>query len=283
MNRKRILAMVAAATLTFTILSGCGSKSTTQTSTTAGKYKDGTYKAAYDKFDGHGWKAQVSIDVKDGKIATVNFDYVDKDGKLKSKNTGYETAMKKVNKVGPAEYTVTLDKALVEKQDISKVEAVTGATESSNNFKKLSTAALDNSAKGDTKDAVVRLYKDGTYKAEYKDFDSHGWKEQFEVVIKDGSIASSKFDAVNKDGKLKTQDAGYEESMKKVTKIGPVEYSDMLSKVLPEKQNIGEAPATLTGATESLADFKSLAASALDNAAQGKTETALLDLPKPAK
>lgn len=283
MNRKRILGIVAAATLTFTILSGCGSKSTTQTSTTAGKYKDGTYKAAYDKFDAHGWKAQVSIDVKDGKIATVNFDYVDKDGKLKSKNTAYETAMKKVNKIGPAEYTVTLDKALVDKQDVSQVAAVTGATESTSNFKNLSTAALANAAKGDTTAAVLKQYKDGTYKAEYKAFDSHGWKGQVEVVIKDGSISSSKFDYVNKDGKLKSQDTAYEASMKKVNNIGPAEYTATLSKVLPEKQNIAEAPATLTGATESLSDFKTLAASALENAAEGKTDTALLDLPKATK
>ncbi|MDF2879848.1 MAG: hypothetical protein K0R54_405 [Clostridiaceae bacterium] len=283
MNKKRILGIIAAAALTFSILSGCGSKSATQTSSTAGKYKDGTYKAAYDKFDAHGWKAQVTIDVKDGKIATVNFDYVDKDGKLKSKNTAYESAMKKVNKIGPAEYTVTLDKALVDKQDVSQVAAVTGATESTKNFKDLSTEALANAAKGDATEAVLKQYKDGTYKAEYKDFDSHGWKAQVEVVIKDGSISTSKFDYVNKDGKLKSQDAAYETSMKKVNNIGPAEYTATLSKILPEKQNIAEAPAALTGATESLSDFKTLAASALESASEGKTETVKVDLPKATK
>lgn len=277
---KKVLSIIAAAVLSFSILSGCGAS--TSTSANAGKYKDGTYKASYDKFDAHGWKAQVSIDIKDGKITTVNFDYVNKDGGLKSKNAAYETAMKKVNKLGPVEYTATLDKALVDKQEVAQVAGVTGATESTSNFKNLSTAALANAVKGDTTVAILKQFKDGTYKAEYKDFDSHGWKGQVTVVIKDASISTVAFDYVNKDGKLKSQDSAYEASMTKVNKIGPVEYTASLDKILPEKQNIAEVPATLTGATESLADFKTLAADALENASAGKTATFEEDLPTPA-
>jgi major membrane immunogen (membrane-anchored lipoprotein) len=61
-------------------------------------------------------------------------------------------------------------------------------------------------------------YKDGTYKASYKDFDDHGWKSQVEVTVKDGKISDAKFDCVNADGKLKSQDADYNSSMKKVSK-----------------------------------------------------------------
>lgn len=158
MQKKRILGIVAASMLSFSILSGCGAKTTTApAATNDSKYKDGTYKAEYDKLDSHGWKAVISIVTKDGKITETKFDYVDKDGKLKSQNDAYNKAMLAKNKTNPAKYTVELDKQLVDKQDITKIDAITGATDSSNNFKALGKAALDKAAKGDTATAVLPL------------------------------------------------------------------------------------------------------------------------------
>ncbi len=63
--------------------------------------------------------------------------------------------MKKVSKTSPEEFQPKLAKDLVEKQDIAKVDSVTGATNSSNDFKKLAKAALDNAKAGKTEEAVV--------------------------------------------------------------------------------------------------------------------------------
>lgn len=119
--------------------------------------KDGTYKAAYDNFDSHGWKATVQIDVKDGKIAACTFDYVNKDGKLKTQDADYNSSMKAQNGTSPAEYSPKLAQSLVDTQDIAKVDSVTGATSSSNNFKTLAAAALEKAKTGDTSETTVPL------------------------------------------------------------------------------------------------------------------------------
>ena len=119
--------------------------------------KDGTYKAAYDNFDSHGWKATVQIDVKDGKIAACTFDYVNKDGKLKTQDADYNSSMKAQNGTSPAEYSPKLAQSLVDAQDIAKVDSVTGATSSSNNFKTLAAAALEKAKTGDTSETAVPL------------------------------------------------------------------------------------------------------------------------------
>jgi len=104
--------------------------------------KDGSYTAAQDKYDDYGWKGQVTIEVKEGKIATVDFDYVNKDNKLKSEDQGYIKAMEDKTKVNLANAIVELEKALVDGQDVAAVNAVSGATSSSNDFKALAEKAL---------------------------------------------------------------------------------------------------------------------------------------------
>lgn len=104
--------------------------------------KDGSYKAAQDKYDDYGWKGQIAIEVKDGKISTVDFDYVNKDNKLKSEDQGYIKAMEDKTKVNLANAIVELEKALVDGQDAAAVNAVAGATASSNDFKALAETAL---------------------------------------------------------------------------------------------------------------------------------------------
>ncbi|WP_052447277.1 FMN-binding protein [Clostridium polynesiense] len=126
MKRNRIISLIAATVLSLTMLAGCGNKS---------DFKDGKYKAEYDKEDTRGWKAFTEIEVKGGKIVSANYDYVNKEGKLKSKDEGYNKAMKEKSKTSPAEYGPALGKALVDKQDPAKVDKVTGATHSWEQFK----------------------------------------------------------------------------------------------------------------------------------------------------
>lgn len=105
--------------------------------------KDGSYTAAQDKYDDYGWMGQVTIEVKDGKIATVDFDYVNKDKKLKSEDQGYIKAMEDKTKVNLAKAMVELEGSLVSKQDPAAVDAVSGATATSNDFKALAAKALE--------------------------------------------------------------------------------------------------------------------------------------------
>ena len=121
-------------------------------------YEDGTYKVEADKFDDHGWKPFIELEIKDHKIASVNFDYINEKGKLKSEDAEYKANMEKVAKTYPAKYMEELEKALVEKQVISTVEAVSGATHSSENFSLLVEYALDELAEiGKTGTAAMSM------------------------------------------------------------------------------------------------------------------------------
>lgn len=121
-----------------------------------GAVKDGTYKAETVGFDDHGWKPFVDVTYKEGKIVAVKFDYTSKqDGHLKTTDADYNKKMKAATGVSPSEYTVKFANALVEKQDPEKVDAITGATHSSEDFVIVANAAIQNAKAGKTEVAKV--------------------------------------------------------------------------------------------------------------------------------
>lgn len=105
--------------------------------------KDGSYSATQDNYDDYGWKGQIAIEVKDGKISTVDFDYVNKDNKLKSQDQGYIKSMEDQTKINLAKAMEELEGKLVGKQDAAAVDAVAGATTTSNDFNTLAGKALE--------------------------------------------------------------------------------------------------------------------------------------------
>jgi major membrane immunogen (membrane-anchored lipoprotein) len=120
-------------------------------------YDDGVYKVAAEAFDEHGWKPQVELEIKDHKIASVQFDYTNEAGKLKTEDADYKAAMESSGTY-PAKYTEELEKQLVEKQQIGDVDAVSGATTSSGNFTALVEYALDDLAEvGNTEPAAIKI------------------------------------------------------------------------------------------------------------------------------
>lgn len=144
LKKKRYLAICVTAVLAMFMFTGC-----------SGGMKDGTYRAEYKDFDDHGWKDYVSITVSDGKITEVDYDSVNDDGKKKSEDEAYREQMEPVSKTYPAKFYKELEDQLVDKQDLKKVDAVAGATNSSNDFKVLGMEALKAAKSGKTDTAVV--------------------------------------------------------------------------------------------------------------------------------
>jgi len=98
------------------------------------KMKDGTYKLAEKNYS-HGYRQVLTMVIKNGKVSDFTYDQVNKKGVSKTKNASYEKQMKKVNKVGPKEYIPKLQKEFMKsKGNTEKVQAVSGATESSYSF-----------------------------------------------------------------------------------------------------------------------------------------------------
>jgi major membrane immunogen (membrane-anchored lipoprotein) len=170
MKKFKVLAIILTLVMSMGLLSSCEKKATNETptppastastenTTTESVYKDGIYKVAFDKFDAHDWKGQVELEIKGDKITNVIFDYVNKDGKLKTQDEAYKAAMEPVSKTYPGKYIPELQQSLLDKQSISSVDAITGATTSSNDFKALVEFALENMAKkGETAPQTIPL------------------------------------------------------------------------------------------------------------------------------
>lgn len=66
--------------------------------------------------------------------------------------------------------------------------------------------------------------KDGTYKAQFKDYDDHGWKDYVSITVKDGKITDVDYDSMNADGTKKSEDQAYRESMEPVSKTYPAKF-----------------------------------------------------------
>lgn len=109
-------------------------------------YKDGTYTATSEKDNWGGW-ADISITVKDKKIVDCTFTAYDKDGAVKDKTYGMEDGQIKnagIYKLAQAsvEGGQKYPGILLEKQNINKVDAVSGATVSHRLFQDAAKKAL---------------------------------------------------------------------------------------------------------------------------------------------
>ena len=117
--------------------------------------KDGVYRAEYKNFDKYGWRQFLDLEVKNGVIISVDFDYVNRDGNLKSQDASYNKRMKDKSGISPNEFKVMFEKELLEKQAVEKLDGVAGATHSFQNFRALAEVILKNSKQGITKKIVL--------------------------------------------------------------------------------------------------------------------------------
>lgn len=158
MNKKITLASVALLSLT---LVGCGAKNDAKdnavkennttveannvekTTEEALELKDGTYtgKSSEDDFGGH---MEVTITVADGKISNTEVKNLQKDGSEKGEDYGKE-AGEEGHKTAQMtlEASQTYGQELTEKGSVEEVEAVSGATQSYNQFVEAANDAIN--------------------------------------------------------------------------------------------------------------------------------------------
>lgn len=130
---KKIIALMICTVLAVSVFLGCGGAVT---------YKDGTYTARSEKYEGdeagngEGY-GEVKITIKDGKISDCEFKTYTLEGKLKDKNYGkldsgnkdaYNMAQKAI--AACEEYS----KRLVEDNGYDDIDAISGATINYNQF-----------------------------------------------------------------------------------------------------------------------------------------------------
>ena len=143
---KKVLTLVLAIVLCCSLFVSCSSAS----------YTDGTYKAEMADFDEHGWKEYVTVTVSGGKITAVDYDAVNSEGALKSQDTAYREAMEPVSGTYPEKFMKELEDQFVSNPEVDQIEAVAGATNSTDSFKKLMKEVMEVGVKnGNTTTIVV--------------------------------------------------------------------------------------------------------------------------------
>lgn len=116
--------------------------------------KDGYYTAHMEGFAGFGWQEFVTICVNNGEIVTVEYNATTPTGFIKSWDTAYMRVMNPTYGTYPNRYTREYAAQLLEKQS-ADIDAISGATESGENFKLLVEALLEKARAGDSSVAVV--------------------------------------------------------------------------------------------------------------------------------
>lgn len=128
--------------------SGCGSSVS---------YVDGTYHAEFNNFDSEGWKEYIDVTIADGVPVSVVMDAKNESGKLKSADAAYNKKMESFCGTYPSKFYQDLATQFLERQDLEQVDAVAGATYSSDNFRILLTELSLNMSSGNTNDVIVAL------------------------------------------------------------------------------------------------------------------------------
>ena len=118
---------------------------------------------------------------------------------------------------------------------------------------------------------------DGTYKAEFRDYDANGWKDYVELTVKDGELYEVVYDSASEKGtKLKSEDEGYKADMEAIVGTYPAKYSKDLINQFLESGKV-TAVDIVAGATESTGNFKTLVMAVMKAAADGDTETVIVE------
>lgn len=120
-----------------------------------GGLQDGTYKLEELNFGGTGWKEALEIVVEGGEITAATWTSVDEEGNNKIEDEEYQETMTGVTGVGPQDFIPALENSLVEVQDPSEVEIVTGATGTSTTFQEYAQQLVDAAEEGNTETIEV--------------------------------------------------------------------------------------------------------------------------------
>ena len=245
--------------------------------------KDGTYEAKAEAADNNGFTDVVTVTVKDGKIAEVNWEAVGADGSTKSVLSENGEYVMTEDGLTWKEQAEALAKAVVENQSLSflnlneqgKTDAVSGVSISIGGFTALAEKCLQEAA------GIVQTLelKDGTYEAKAEAADNNGFTDVVTMTVADGKITEVNWDAVGADGSTKSVLSESGEYVMTEDGLTWKEQAEALANALIENQSLdflqvneqGKTDA-VSGVSISVGGFISLAEKCMNEAA-GVEET----------
>ena len=201
------------------------------------RLRDGEYIAEESEYDKTGYKGIVKMIIKDGTITGLTWDCMDKEGNTKSQlSLDGEYLMTEDGSIWK-EQSEALAKYVIEHQSIEgltvneegKTDVVSGVSINISGFLDLVENCFS---------SATMKYKNGTYKAEEKDFDSAGYKGIMEMTIRNGNITELTWDCLDKEGNKKSQLSLDGEYL--MTEDGPIwkEQSEALAEYVISHQSL---------------------------------------------
>ncbi|UUX33947.1 FMN-binding protein [Fundicoccus culcitae] len=240
--------------------------------------QDGEYTLESDA-DEHGWSSRFTLVVADGEITEVNYDMEDADGNLKTEDEEYNQMMEDVSGTAFADAVEELTAQLLETQNPDEVDVVSGATDTSEDFKEYAQLLVDAAVEGNEETIMVSAnaeLQDGEYSL-VTDADEHGWAHHFTIVVADGEITEVNYDMEDAEGNLKTEDEEYNQMMEDVSGTAFADAVEELTAQLLETQNPDEVD-VVSGATDTSESFKKYAQLLIEAAIEGNEETIEISL-----
>jgi len=128
---------------------------TTDQEASGADLQDGTYRIEETAPGGSGWQEALEMTVEGGEITGANFESVDEDGNNKIDDEEYQETMTEASDVGPQEFIPALEESLVENQNPEDVEAVSGATGTSEKFQDYASQLTEAAQEGNTETIEV--------------------------------------------------------------------------------------------------------------------------------
>ena len=229
MFKNKLFAMLMIFVLVIGLFAGCAKEAeepvaeepkteepTSEEPTEEAKYEDGLYYAEEDEFSGSGWKGIIVIEVKEGKIADINWTAASKNGGADKKEASMGGKYPMVENGGAAapwhEQAEKAESHLMETQDLEAItytddeghtDAIAGVSIHVNDFYALAKKALEAGP------AEMGPYKDGAYHAEESEF-NHGWKGTVDITVVFGKIVAVNWNALPEEGDVDKKTASEE-------------------------------------------------------------------------
>lgn len=181
--KKRFGILLLVMLLSISLLAGCSGQKQEPTTgengeEETGKLVDGTYLIKEPVSDKGNYPMAVLV-VENGEIKEYKYsEILATSGEEKNENNyKYQEAIQVI---------ANLNEQFNEKKNLDEIDfdAVSGATHTKENFKKLTEEILKKAEKGET---YTPVYKDGEYTAKAEE-ESHGWIGEVKVVVRNGQI-----------------------------------------------------------------------------------------------
>lgn len=129
-------------------------------------------------------------------------------------------------------------------------------------------------AAGCTKQQEPEVLKDGTYTAQMEEY-SHGWKEYVTIIVKNGEVVTTEYNAENVSGFIKSWDNAYMKNMKSIQNTYPNEYTRYYAAQLTGQKEAPEID-LLSGASSSGGNFQKLSEAVIKQALKGDSSVAVV-------